>query len=151
MEVKRIILVIGKVCSGKDTFAKQHLNHIQIDIGSLVRELSQTISRTHDKSLDVRIIDRLGECLSNGNYIITGIRQLSILNKLISQYSEEIEMIYLNVPLEELKRRFITRAAEKDSKYTFEEVLQRDADLGLAEIEDFIEANTSLFTIINNN
>lgn len=151
---KRIIIVVGKVCSGKDTFAQTLINHTQIDIGFLVKEITKTNQRIHNKDLDKEIIRQLDYRLDGFqnvpiNFIITGIRQLSILKYLISQYISEVELIWLDVPDEELKRRFINRQSEKDKGFTFEEVIKRDSELGLGEIEEFIKQN-DIFKIIKN-
>ena len=155
MHNKRLIVVLGKVASGKSTFAQTLINHTQIDIGSIVREIKKQEERVHNQSLDKQIIQYLDYKLllnRETNFVITGIRQYSILKHLIYNSSslDDIDLIWLEVSKEELKRRFLNRQFEKDKDLTFEEVIKRDAELGLTEIENFIEKNQSLFTIIKN-
>lgn len=152
---KQVIVVVGKVCAGKSTFAEYLLHHNTIDIGSIVRGIMKSELRIHDKNLDQEIIRHLdyGMRVQFGGekVVITGIRQLSILRHIIENYSkEERELIWLDVPQEELKRRYMNRTALKDQSITFEEVIERDGKLGLNEVEQFIEQNQSLFTIIKN-
>lgn len=149
---KRIVCILGKTCSGKDTFTQKLINHTQIDIGSLVREITETNERIHNKELDKEIIKKLDHCLDNfqNAFVITGIRQFSILRYLVFQYVDEIELIWLDVSDEELKRRFINRNSDKDKEISFEEVIERDNKLGLGEIEEYVKNYSHLFTIIKN-
>lgn len=149
---KRIIVVLGKTCSGKTTFARNLVNHTLIDIGCIVRKLKHNESRIHDKSLDKAIIAELDQLLeSKDNLTIVGIRQLNILQHICTKIAlEELQLIYLDVSLEELKRRFINRDDLKDTNFSFEEVCERDASLGFDEMEQFVCNNKHLFTIIDN-
>ncbi len=153
---KKIIIILGRVASGKDTFAATLINHTQIDIGSIVREIKQQEQRVFDKDLDDEIMYQLKEKLKDNpttNFVITGIRQKGILQYLIvncEAHFIEYECIYLEVPDEELKRRFICRQNFKDIGLSFEEVIERDGELGLNEIEKYIKENQELFTIIKN-
>jgi len=152
---KRIICVLGRVCSGKDIFVQKMVNHTQIDIGSIVREITKTNQRIHNKELDKEIMRQLDYRLDGFqndpiNFVITGIRQISILRYLTSKYVGEIEHIWLDVPDVELKRRFISRDSDKDKGITFEEVIERDSKLGLSKIEEYVKNYPDLFTIIKN-
>lgn len=150
---KRVICLVGRCCSGKTQFAETLINHHLMDIGSIVRKLKKNQSRVFDKTLDEQIIKHLEYGIDQFpvNYVITGIRQLSILQFLINKINkEDLELIYLSVPEEILKRRYISREDQKDEGFSFEEVIRRDSQLGLGEVEDFIKSNPTLFTIIQN-
>lgn len=146
---KRIIAVCGKVCSGKNTFANNLVLHTQIDIGSIVREIKQQDARIHDKSLDAEIIKRLSKILNDyDSYVITGVRQITILRYLAFEIGD-CDFVWLEVPEEELKRRFLARKSEKDKDLSFEEVIKRDNELGLKQIEQWKQNYPHIFTIIN--
>ncbi len=151
---KQIICILGRVCSGKNTFADKLVNHTQIDIGQVVREITKTNKRIHNKDLDKEIIRALEYrfcAFSETKFVITGIRQLSVLLYVLEHYiPADRELIYLEVPEEELKRRYINRQSEKDRGIHFEDVIKRDNDLGLGEIEEFLKQEPELFTIIKN-
>ena len=113
-EQSYLIAVFGKVCSGKNQYVLEHCppNCLHIDIGDVVRELTKTKSRTHDKSLDTQIVDYLQNEIfyskaDTDTIVITGIRQLTILNALENIVNEiftiNYERILLNVPESILK------------------------------------------------
>jgi len=138
--MKKIILVVGLPFSGKTTFAENHVLHDHIEVGDIVREITQTQERKHILSLDEQICKILTQkLLSSTNetgVVITGIRQMSILFYLIARFGD-IEIVWLEVPKEELQRRYINRDDVKDKGLTFEEIIRKDYELGLAEIEFF--------------
>lgn len=156
--MKKVIVVIGKVCAGKDTFAHQHIDRSHIDIGSIVRKLTESTERTHNHLLDEDIINVLDEEFTrdqvlgeNNQYIVTGIRQLSILNFIRDFFGRDnVQMIYLEVPSSELKRRFAERNGSKDNQLTFEQVIERDDKLGLGDVERWLSSNKELVTVIQN-
>lgn len=141
-------LVFGEVCSGKTTYAEENYpkSHI-IDVGEVVRRLTEKETRIHDVSLDEKIVEYiLHEILysrrDSDTMVIVGIRQLTIL-KAIEKFVEstptiEIETIYLDVPQHILKRRYLARKATKDSNISFEETIDRDNRLGLREVKEYL-------------
>lgn len=146
-----LIAVFGKVCSGKNRYVKENCppNCFHIDIGDVVRELTKTQSRTHNKSLDTQIIDYLQSSIpflcskiDIDTIVITGIRQLSVLNALESIVSEigtiNYERVLLSVPESILKARYEKRAATKDHSISFEETIKRDNLLGLSELTEYL-------------
>ncbi len=146
-----IIAVLGKVCSGKDTFAEKHVNHTQIDIGSIVRRLMNEEKRVHKEDLDLDIIAELRHIFTKSQdekFIVTGIRQMSILIELFGQCSNT-QVIWLEVPDTELKRRFINRESDKDKSLSFEEILRKDGMLGLDDLEIYVK-RLPYTKIINN-
>lgn len=146
----RICVVIGQCCSGKDTFANK-LQRFQIDIGSIVRSIKSTNVRTYDQSLDTVIILQLKQLIDqHDNVVITGIRQLTILQFIINEYCNQYVLINLDVPNHILKQRFMDRQADKDALLTFEQVIEKDNELGFSQIQQFIQSNKKLFLTIQN-
>lgn len=131
-----IIAVCGKICSGKTTFADNMIFHTRVDIGSIVRDIMKKEERVHNEKLDEKIIERLRQMFkerSEEDFAIVGIRQISILDALFKE-AEKVEVVWLEVPDVELKRRYINRDDAKDI-LPFEEALERDKKLGLGELE----------------
>lgn len=147
-----IIAISGRICSGKNTYSAQYPEQFKkIDIGDIVRRITATQSRTHNSSLDGAIIDELQKELSTGthsNYIIMGIRQVSIMKwlKEISEYSgSEFTSILLHAPMQVLEARYNKRVAEKDLKLSFKDAIKRDDLLGYSELEEYLyNINTNI-------
>lgn len=148
-EQSHLIAVFGKVCSGKNQYVLENCppNCLHIDIGEVVRELTKTNSRTHDTSLDTQIIDYLQNEIfyskaNTNTMVITGIRQLTILNALENIVNEihtiNYERVFLNVPVDILRARYEKRAATKDRTISFEEAIKRDDLLGLDELIQYL-------------
>ena len=157
-EQSYLIAIFGKVCSGKNTYATKNYPRAQIiDIGDVVRHITQTQDRTHDTSLDTQIIEYLRNEIyysraNTNTTVIVGIRQLSILKALeeiISEFpTENLERVWLEVPEGILKARYINRAAKKDSCLDFEAAIKRDSLLGLDESIEYLR--TVKTTVIEN-
>lgn len=149
-----VYIIIGKVCSGKDYFARTKFpNAFKIDIGDIVREITKTTERVHNASLDEQIISEIFRKVLNGSpgchdVVITGIRQLSIY-KWIQQALTNPITFHLVAPLSVLKQRFEKRAHAKDKSISFEQTLERDATLGLAELEIYLEEHKLINKNIN--
>lgn len=151
-----VTFVVGKICSGKDTYARNFPSTSpKIDIGDIVRELTLTKERTHNKDLDTAIIETVKKRLqviaeeewraglkAKWRVIITGVRQVSILDQLTCFIKFEIkwpvEYVYLDVPDHILEFRYLERQEGKDSKLTFQEAVERDNALGLGEVIDYV-------------
>lgn len=158
-----LIAVFGKACSGKNQYVLENCspNCLHIDVGDVVRKLTKTNSRTHNKSLDTQIIDYLQEEIfylkADINVIvITGIRQLSILNALENIVNEiptiSYERVLLHVPESILKARYEKRAATKDRSISFEDTIKRDDLLGLSELIEYLyTVNTTIIENYNRN
>ena len=154
IKTERIVLLFGKICSGKSTYADA-LCYItkakRITVSDIVKRVSGKISRSELQNtahMDQEIIKEL--CVEINKYnkvVIDGIRQHSIVLGLSAEYGlSNIDMIWLEVPDEIRKYRFRDRAISKDD-ITFEEADARDEKLGLKELADSLK-NTN--TIINN-
>lgn len=146
------IIVIGEVCSGKTTYIQNLPLHIPIDIGAIVREIVDRSERVHNKLLDTKIIEELSqrfELSPASKFVIVGIRQLSILKYLLHQFKEDVQLIYLDVPYHELKRRFLNRSSRKE-EISFEDTIRRDGELGLNEVREFLLNSPNNLLIIKN-
>lgn len=131
---RQIIVAVGPVCVGKTTYSQRYpLNWIKIDVGDIVRELTQTETRIHNKDLDGAIINRLSTELKdlNHNFVIVGVRQKSIAQAIekLSNF-DELTFVILDAPQSVLEKRYQERAAAKDLQLTFQQAIARDVALG---------------------
>lgn len=152
-----VIFVCGKICSGKNTFCQKLVEegYVHVVVSDIVKKITQSTDREQladTKHLD-QVIARelLVQIRENNRVVIDGIRQHSILVALVigMPINLSCEFVWLEVPEEELKRRFLTRSAEKDKNIEFEQALQKDDVLGLGELERWFKK--SLRTQIINN
>lgn len=145
--MKQIIAVCGPVCCGKTTWCKQligELNHSYIKVSNIVKILSNAQTRQelqNTKHLDRQIADQLliqvDSLLKLSDIVyIDGLRQLSIYNYLKAQYPN-IELVWVELPYQERKQRYNTRADLRDSDIGFEQADKQDFELGLGEIKDY--------------
>lgn len=134
-------IVLGEICSGKNTFSNQFIFHKMIDISQIVRNLVTTNERVFNKDLDKAIIEELDNIINtNKHIIIVGIRQQSILNFILTKIPSS-EIFWLDVPSKILEQRFIKRNSWKDKKITFLQATTKDNELGLSEVKQFIKQN----------
>ena len=154
IKTNRIVLLFGKICSGKSTYADA-LCYVtkakRITVSDIVKRVSGKISRSELQNtahMDQDICHEL--CYEINKYdkvVIDGIRQHTIVLGLSTEYGlSNIDMIWLEVPDEILKYRFHDRAISKDD-ITFEEADARDERLGLKELAESLKKT---YTIINN-
>ncbi len=146
-----IILLSGKLCSGKGTYCKNNLSgYDHVSVSDIVKRLSGFNKRSDlhtTKDLDTQIADELiSICAHNPNVVIDGIRQLSIVTKLVDTFGDAVDLQWLEVPQEELERRFNSRQDKKDDQ-DFNTAIQRDRDLGLDDVEHHFK---QFGTVINN-
>lgn len=157
MEVK---IITGPALSGKTYYATKRAKPEDkiIDIGTIVRQLSKTLSRVFDASLDEAICNevfvRLDDIYSSNKeavVYIVGPRQLTVIQKIehyVKQILEEqLSIVFLQVPLSVLKQRFELRGEVKDQNITFKELVEKETELGLNEILKYIALNPQ-YTII---
>lgn len=138
--------IIGRICSGKGTYASQQLKKdakktFVIEIGDVVRRLSNVEGRVFDKRFDDAIIEEVIKEIesapsSYNKVLIIGCRQLSIferVNDWLDHYDPcfLIEITYLNTLKRIRKERFEKRNATKDNNLSFEEVDESETNLGL--------------------
>lgn len=154
IKTNRIVLLFGKICSGKSTYADA-LCYItkakRITVSDIVKRVSGKASRSELQNtahMDQDIHHEL--CQEINKYdkvVIDGIRQYSIVLGLAAEYGlDSLDLIWLEVPDDIRKYRFYDRAISKDD-ITFEEADARDEKLGLKELQDKLKNS---YIIINN-
>ena len=154
---KKIIIVVGQICSGKSHFINTDLSNRYPDmeiirIGDIVRSLKGTKDRSIDESLDTSIINELIERIKiseASTLTIDGIRQISIYEALrrfsfVSDVPIEKEY-FCTASYEERKKRYLARQDVKDLKMTFEEADHQDTLL-FKELEEYAQIH---FTLIH--
>ena len=119
----KITLLFGRICSGKSSYrATEHLPRIQVS--NLVRSLIADSAATRDQLqntlyLDRLITERILQCIDiydsayGLDIIVDGIRQVSIVEKVLEKYPDA-ELVWLEVPDEERRRRYESRGDAKD-------------------------------------
>lgn len=153
MNTSKIILVFGKLCSGKGTFCANFPEHKKIVTSDVVREIIGKTSRSDlqqtshlDNIIASELCNRIDYFLSsNTQVIVDGIRQQSIVEYILSKFNN-VEMVWLEVSDEVLKQRFLARKDIKDDQ-TFEDAYERDGKLGLKELELWLKQNSNVKVI----
>lgn len=153
---KRIILVFGYICSGKTTYCEEYSQkegYHHLKVSDFVRkrlsttsrqELTSSRSKALAKDIAIDIVDELG---NHTNVVVDGIRQWAIVEFIFKNFQlGEVELRWLEVPKEELRRRFESRQAIKDD-LDFDTAYDRDNKLGLKKIRKQIK---NLIQIIKN-
>lgn len=146
---KEIIIVVGRLCSGKSYFIDKVLtqdypNSEVIRVGDIARALKKSEDRIIDESLDNAIIEELLKKIrktSTPTLIIDGIRQFSIYQavKRFALYSNIFVKSFLCVAdYIRRKQRYAARKDAKDSKMSFESADFQDKLL-FKELEEFAE------------
>lgn len=154
IKTKRIVLLFGKICSGKSTYADA-LSYItkakRITVSDIVKRVSGKVSRSELQNtahMDKEICEEL--CLEIDNYdsvIIDGIRQYSIVSGLAAKYGYDMmDLVWLEVPEDVRRYRFYNRSISKDD-IAFQEADARDEKLGLKELQDRLK---DVYITINN-
>lgn len=122
-----IILIFGRICSGKSSF--QSRAH-RVVVSDIVRKLINSNDRAqlqNTQHLDNQIAEEIilqiedyqhhmrSGLLDVRNIVVDGIRQSSIVKYILKQLPD-VEMIWLDVPTEVRRRRYEIRNAEKDTE-----------------------------------
>lgn len=153
---KPIHLVMGRLCSGKGTFCEHLLydNGQLIVTSDIVRSITNIDKRSElcktaylDQTIADRMIEQIDTILNSGSKVVVdGIRQVTIVQRLIDNYGlDNIELTWLDVDKEVLKYRFSKRKDAKDDQ-TFEELFDRDEQLGVRDLEQWLYmADTARF------
>ena len=154
INTKKIVLLFGKICSGKSTYADA-LCYVtkakRITVSDIVKRVSGKSSRSELQNtahLDQDICHEL--CQEINKYekvVIDGIRQYTIAMGLAAEFGlENLDLIWLEVPDVTRRYRYYDRAISKDD-ITFEDADARDEKLGLLELQDKLKDS---YIIINN-
>lgn len=144
-------LVFGRICSGKSEYRiKDKVGRTYVS--NIVRGLVESEDRDklqNSMHLDDRIADKILEGFEIMEYspeiIVDGIRQVSIVNRILEVYPNA-ELIWLEVPTEERKRRYESRKHVKDVE-PFELADNKPIELECQKIFDTFKDR---LTIINN-
>lgn len=146
---KPIILVFGRLCSGKGTFCNQYVDqgYHHITTSDVVKQLSNTSERSRlqtTKELDHRIADELINLINQHQpVIIDGIRQVSIVKRLEKEFGDKISKMWLNVPENIRRERFAKRSDIKDDR-TFDDAEAGDSQLGLDDVESKYKTQSNI-------
>ena len=148
----KVTLLFGRICSGKGSYGQPSS---RIVVSDVVRYLIKSTDRDklqETSHLDTLIADKIIELLDaacktdwDDAYIVDGIRQVSIVDRILSVYPEA-ELIWLEVPTEERKRRYEARKDIKDVE-SFEIADNKAIEL---ECQKIFEVFRERLTIINN-
>lgn len=126
MKEAGIILLFGRICSGKSSF--KTASSYRIIVSNIVRDLVQSQDRNELQQtmhLDERIAEEIVSCLDalttamqknlieSKAIVVDGIRQASIVEYVLQWYPES-ELIWIDAPTTTRKRRYESRNAEKD-------------------------------------
>ena len=147
---KSIVLVFGRLCSGKGTFCqpylKQGYNHTTTsDIVKRVSGKSTRSELTKTADLDTQIAEEMiAEIEKSQPIIVDGIRQKSIVERILAHFGESnVELIWLEVPADIRRQRFTSRAASKDDQ-SFDDAEQSDSKLGIDNLESSIKGRSKI-------
>lgn len=144
-------MVFGRICSGKSQYRiKDKVG--RTFVSSIVRALVESSDRDKLQN-SMHLDDQIAKKILEGpelmehteEIIIDGIRQVSIVNKILEVYPDA-EMIWLEVPVEERKRRYEARGAAKDIE-PFEVADNKEIELECQRIFDVFRGR---LTIIHN-
>lgn len=147
----KAILVFGRICSGKSEYRiKDRVGRVYVS--GIVRGLVWNQDRNalqNTMHLDNQIAERILKAFEDMNHtseiIVDGIRQVSIVNKVLEVYPDA-EMVWLEVPTEERKRRYENRKDIKDIE-PFEVADNKPIEL---ECQNIFSTFKDRLTIVNN-
>lgn len=154
IKTKRIVLLFGKICSGKSTYANAlcYLTKAKrVTVSDIVKRVSGKVTRSelqNTADMDQEIAKELiNEIKQYDKVIVDGIRQYTIVVELAAEFGlDDLDLVWLEVPDDIRRYRFHDRAISKDD-ITFEEADSRDEKLGLLELQDKLKDS---YIIINN-
>lgn len=154
-----VVFVSSYLCGGKSTYCQDHLSdYKRISVSDVIKTMigKDTRKELQDTAdLDVKIAATICTIIAKDlvgkvKVVVDGIRQPSIYGY-IKQWCDELELgtktIWLEVPIGVCKQRFDAKNDGKEN-ISFIQAFQRDADLGLLDLEKFWKENNC--TIINN-
>ena len=150
-EAKPILLVYGKLCSGKGTYCANYPDHVKIVTSDIVRKVSGETKRSGlaatghmDWAISQELIKQIKAHREQGHKVIVdGIRQKSIAEDVLKEFGDDVDQAWLDVPKSELKRRYHDRGADKDNQ-DFETSYDRDEKLGVAELEQWLKKSPNV-------
>ncbi len=114
----KITYLFGRICSGKSTYRPEVT---RIVVSNVVRGIISSATREELQNtlhLDMKIAESIDMLIDHYTWmneseiIIDGIRQITILRKLLERHPGEL--VWLEVPVQERKRRYESRKDAKD-------------------------------------
>jgi len=148
----KVTLLFGRICSGKGSYLKD------VDKRFVVSDIVKNIISSSNRDAlqnSLHLDSQIGTTLINNIYIasmanrehivVDGIRQVSIVDRILNAYPDT-ELIWLEVPVEERKRRYESRKDIKDVE-PFEIADNKPIELECQKIFDTFKDK---LTIINN-
>ena len=120
-EDKPIMLVYGKLCSGKGTYCANYPDYVKIVTSDIVRQVSGETKRSGlastghmDQEIAQELVRQIQDLRDQGKKVIVdGIRQKSISMNILRKFSGQVDQVWLDVPKEELKRVILGTRAHK--------------------------------------
>lgn len=148
----KILIVCGRMCSGKGHFCHQFHNKEQISISTLIKAIVNCHERVHDASLDQAVIHRLLELIAEKSnegktFFIEGIRQLSIIEALESVFVN-ISYVWIESSEQDRRARFYKRKDERDIENFFS-YDKKDELLGILKVKDYLHTKKELLIVKN--
>jgi hypothetical protein len=148
----KVTLVFGRICSGKGSYMKDSYRVVVSDIvknivSSTNRDALQN-SMHFDNRIAQSLIDHTVQSFDQGytdHVVVDGIRQASIVDRVLDTFPDA-EMVWLEVPVEERKRRYEARQDAKDVE-SFELADSKPIELECQKIFNIFKDR---LTIINN-
>lgn len=137
---KPIVLVLGKMCTGKGVYCEKAFPGMhKIVVSDIVKSFSGAKTRsqlTRTKHLDQIIADEIiRQIHDHERVVVDGIRQKSIIQRIVDEFGEDnIDVIWLQTSEDEMRRRYYRRGSKKDDQ-PFETALAKDEELGLGDVE----------------
>lgn len=115
-----LTFLFGRICSGKSTYEPEAF---RIVVSDIVRDIVKSSDREQLQdtlhlaeriaSAIVRVIDTA--YILHSDVVVDGIRQPEIVESLIKQFPDA-ELVWLDCPTEERKRRYESRKDTKDTQ-----------------------------------
>lgn len=151
----KVTLLFGRICSGKSSYRADELIP-RVVVSTLVRSVIADHAATRDQLQNTMHLDNLiadsiiqsidiYEASYGRGVIVDGIRQVSIVEKVLEKYPDA-ELVWLSVEDSERKRRYESRKDIKDVE-SFEVADNRPIEL---ECQKIYETYKDKLTIINN-
>ena len=162
-QIKKMIQIIGKLCSGKtyaanklrEDLTKKGYSVLSIEVGEIIRALTGKEQRVFDKTLANQAFEEIKKIVlahTDVDFVIViGCRQVSLCKKLEQEFSKKINdiqwkhIVYtLDIHDEIRKSRFLARKDAKDNGATFEQLDKQDARLGINDLINYLHKKTRM-------
>lgn len=143
--MKKYIYVIGRIASGKSTYAKYLADQYQkdgvkaciIELGDIVRKIRNNEKRFFDAGLNGPICTEVANIIKAQDadvYIIASARALGLIddiNSVIGITDDQAEYYFMHVPYETCKARYEDASRNKDVELSYDEALKGDESIGM--------------------